>query len=221
MEDGNRRAINGEDLDRAARAISAQFGVNTIYVVGSQALLVYREDIPRSLRFSVEIDAYPDPRQINKARHPYEASEEIAALFGEGSNFHSAHGYYIDGVDEHTARLPDDWKDRAISKVIQSNEDGAITVIAPDPNDLVASKIIRGFEKDIEYAAICIGADIASNQKIKQSLEKSLDGEELERAKSRVDRASHHKNNAIALSDTEISDELMAAYLKLKGRRGL
>jgi hypothetical protein len=38
-----------------------------------------------------------------------EASEDIAALFGEGSAFHRKHGFYIDGVDENTARLPRDW----------------------------------------------------------------------------------------------------------------
>jgi hypothetical protein len=71
---------------------------------------------PAIMRTSGEIDAYPGNAGIwevtRKAIDPDddpEASEEVAALFGEGSAFHRKHGFYIDGVDENTARLPRDW----------------------------------------------------------------------------------------------------------------
>ena len=67
------------------------------------------------MRTSGEIDGYPGNAKIwevtRKAIDPDddpEASEEIAALFGEGSAFHRKHGFYIDGVDENTARLDDE-----------------------------------------------------------------------------------------------------------------
>ena len=70
---------------------------------------------------SPEIDAYPANARVwelqEKTRHPNEspeASEHINALFGSGSMFHQTHGFYIDGVDENTARLPAGWQKRAI-----------------------------------------------------------------------------------------------------------
>lgn len=47
------------DLDRAARAISDCFATDTVFIIGSQAILVIRPDAPVILRTSGEIDAYP------------------------------------------------------------------------------------------------------------------------------------------------------------------
>ncbi|MGB7658956.1 MAG: hypothetical protein WBL96_11575, partial [Pseudolabrys sp.] len=69
------------------------------------------------MRVSPEIDAYPANARLweleEKVRHPNEspeASEHINALFGSGSLFHQTHGFYIDGVDENTAKLPAGWQ---------------------------------------------------------------------------------------------------------------
>ena len=67
---------------------------------------------PREMRFSRDIDAYPANARAWQAEHNVEASEEINALFGYGSQFAKTHGFYIDGVDERTAMLPRDWRSR-------------------------------------------------------------------------------------------------------------
>jgi hypothetical protein len=163
-------------------------------VIGSQALLVTSDDIARGLRFSREIDVYAGNRRAWEAEHAgLEASEEIFARFGEGSQFHSTFGFFLDGVDETTARLPPDWTDRAVRKLFTASDGKQVTAIAPCAADIVAAKLVRGDEKDLEFAAGRISAGLAKNADIKCALEKSLSGDHLI-ALRLVDRASRLKN---------------------------
>jgi len=106
------------------------------------------------MRTTPEIDAFPEnarswevAEQKKAPALPPEASEHIDALFGSGSQFHRTHGFYIDGVDEHTAKLPKDWRDRAIVRRIEV--DGRIVeAVAPSPEDLIVSKLARLDPKD-------------------------------------------------------------------------
>ena len=71
-------------------------------------------------------------------------------MFGEGSKFHREHGFYIDGVDENTARLPADWTTRAIYKTV--DVDGKqVLAVAPCAEDVIVSKLARLSEKDKEF----------------------------------------------------------------------
>ena len=108
-----------EDLERTVRAIATEFKSDTVFIIGSQAILAGWPDAPSIMTTSPEIDAFPANAKSwetqEKANHPDEApeaSEHINALFGEGSRFHETHGFYIDGVDENTALLPSDWRAR-------------------------------------------------------------------------------------------------------------
>jgi hypothetical protein len=104
-----------EDLERAVRALAAHFETDTVVIVGSQSVLLDWPDAPILMRTSGEIDAYPGNNRDWEAKNQGEiASEEINALFGYGSNFHITHGFYIDGVDENSARLPADWQSRCL-----------------------------------------------------------------------------------------------------------
>jgi hypothetical protein len=114
-------------------------------------------DAPIILRTSGEIDAYPENArlwEINQKKlapdYPPEASEEINAFFGEGSDFHRNHGFYIDGVDENTARLPPDWNTRAIYKEVDV-DDRTVLAVAPCPEDVIVSKLARLSDKDKEF----------------------------------------------------------------------
>jgi hypothetical protein len=78
---------------------------------------------------------------------PREASEHIDGLFGSGSPFHRAHGFFIDGTDENTAKLPEGWNGRAI--VRRLDVDGRmVKAVAPAPEDLLVSKLARLDDKD-------------------------------------------------------------------------
>ena len=183
--------IGPESLDRAIRSVAALTNCNEIVVIGSQALLVGRDDIPRDLRFSREIDLYPiqddaDPEQSG------ETSEEINALFGEGSAFDQSFGFFIDGTDETTAELSPSWRPRAVRKSYDI-ENKVVTAIAPEPNDLVASKLVRGEPKDIKFATGCFKSGLIKFDTVKLRLSDILQGDELKIALLRLERARHAK----------------------------
>jgi hypothetical protein len=146
-----------QDLQRTVRALAREFKTDKVFIIGSQAILLSWPDAPPIMRASPEIDAYPANARIweieEKKRDPRlagEASEHIHALFGEGSQFHDTHGFFIDGVDENTAKLPADWQTRAIVK--RFDVDGRmVTAVAPAPEDLIVSKLARLDPKDKDF----------------------------------------------------------------------
>lgn len=149
-----------EDLVETVRAIARLFKTDKVFIIGSQSILLSWPDAPIILRTSGEIDAYPENARLWEITRkeldpdcPPEASEEINAFFGEGSDFHRKHGFYIDGVDENTARLPADWNTRAITKSV--DVDGRLVLaVAPCPEDVIVSKLARLSDKDKEFIDI-------------------------------------------------------------------
>jgi hypothetical protein len=47
-----------EDLERAIRAIAREFETDTVFIIGSQAILMSWPEAPLAMRISPEIDAY-------------------------------------------------------------------------------------------------------------------------------------------------------------------
>lgn len=138
------------DIDRAARSVATHFETDKIFVIGSQAALLKYPESPSIMRGSGEIDLYPaNNRDWESKNDGLECSEEIFALFGQGSTFHNKYGFYIDGVDEHTAIMPGDWLNRANIRIIQDFYRAIpISIIAPSDEDLVISKLMRLEHKD-------------------------------------------------------------------------
>jgi hypothetical protein len=143
-----------EDLQRVVRALAREFETDTVFIIGSQAILMSWTDAPGALRASPEIDAYPANARLWEIAEgdkgdgiPREASEHIDGLFGSGSTFHRTHGFFIDGTDENTAKLPEGWNSRAI--VRRLDVDGRmVKAVAPAPEDLLVSKLARLDDKD-------------------------------------------------------------------------
>ena len=101
-------------------------------------------DAPEVARESPEIDAFPANAkmwELTEAKRTRDgvqpiASEHIDGLFGSESQFHRTHGFYIDGVDETTAKLPKGWRRRAVT--VQTESAGrTVTGVAPAPEDLI------------------------------------------------------------------------------------
>lgn len=140
-----------DDLHRAVRAIAVHFDTDVVVIVGSQSVLLEWPDAPVLMRTSGEIDAYPGNIRDWESRNPGDlASEEINVLFGWGSQFHDTFGFYIDGVDETTAKLPPDWQARAI--MIDVDAHGKrVRAVAPCPEDMVCAKLNRLVDKDRAY----------------------------------------------------------------------
>lgn len=161
------------DLMRVGRALSRHFDTNTVVVIGSQAVLAHIRDPRPALVRSLEIDAYPGNAASWEAIHGDEASEEINASFGYASAFHTAHGFYIDGVDGATATLPRDWRDR--QKVLEDEVDGrTIYIVTPALEDLVVSKLARLSDKDREWIAALKETHILDWDAVAQRVEMTL-----------------------------------------------
>jgi hypothetical protein len=215
MEDRQGRSIDPPDLKRAVCSVAEHFETDVVHVIGSQALLVFTDDVARELRFSPEIDLYPSNRREWEARGEGRlASEEIFGLFGDGSHFHEAHGFFIDGVDETTARLPPNWADHAPTRRFECASGKTVTAIAPAPNDLVAAKLVRGEEKDIVFAANCLRTGLARPTRIRKALEAMLEGEELKRCLAKLDQAKRlsrdRRPESATLLETEVERYLGA-----------
>jgi hypothetical protein len=146
-----------EDIERAVRALAHEFKTDTVFIIGSQAILMSWPDAPETMRGTPEVDAYPENAriwEIEEAKKgdgsPVEASEHIHGLFGEGSLFHGTHGFYIDGVDEGTARLPRGWHTRAMVRKFDVYG-RMVRAVAPSPEDLIVSKLARLDDKDKQF----------------------------------------------------------------------
>jgi hypothetical protein len=146
-----------EDLERAVRAVAREFKTNKVFIIGSQSILLAWPNAPTLMRSSPEIDMYPENAKTWEAqqedKHPNEtseASEHINALFGSGSQFHQTFGFYIDGVVEHTAKLPHGWQTRAVVRHIDVDE-RTVVAVAPSPEDVIISKLARLEDKDKEF----------------------------------------------------------------------
>jgi hypothetical protein len=143
-----------EDLQRVVRALAREFKTDTVFIIGSQAILMSWPDAPGIMRLSPEIDAYPANARVWEITEGSrgdgirrEASEHIDGLFGSSSLFHRTHGFFIDGTDESTAKLPKGWNTRAV--VRQLDVDGCmVKAVAPAPEDLIVSKLARLDDKD-------------------------------------------------------------------------
>lgn len=191
MASGEARPISPDDLEHAVRSVARIFGAQEVVIVGSQALLVGRSDIDRRLRMSVEIDAYPANLHEWQELHPgEEASEVINALLGEGSDFHREFDFFVDGVDDTTAKLSPDWRDRAVRRTIRV-DDGTVEAIAPEPNDLVAAKLARGEPKDVQFARICLISGLVKHDEVRKRLEVIMAEDLLGAALGRLSQARH------------------------------
>jgi hypothetical protein len=131
------------ELEHIIRAAGRIAGDEEIVVIGSQAILGQFPDASGILARSAEADVFP----LNRP----ERSDLIDGPIGEGSHFHEEYGYYAQGVDEHTAILPNGWRDRLV-RIQNANTDGRVGLCL-DVHDLAISKYIAGRDKDLEFTA--------------------------------------------------------------------
>lgn len=139
------------ELEHVLRAAAAITGETEFVVLGSQAVLVQYSAPPGDMLLSVEADLYP--------LHKPDMADLIDGSIGRESPFHSTFGYYADGVDDTTAKLPAGWTERAV-RYCSPNTGGA-TAIAPELHDLAVSKLVAGREKDLAWVEAAVRAGLA------------------------------------------------------------
>ena len=129
-----------EHIIRAAAEITDQY---EIVVVGSQSILGTVENPPAVCMMSAEADIFP--------LHAEHLSDQIDGAIGEGSAFHETYGYYAQGVDSTTSKLPAGWKDRLVR--VQSRLTNGRVGYCLDPTDLFLAKCAANRQKDRVFNA--------------------------------------------------------------------
>lgn len=171
-----------EQLEHLIRAAAVIADVDTVIVVGSQAILGQFPDAPESMRASVEADLFP-------LHHP-ERAEAIEGSIGELSPFHETFGYYAHGVGEETARIPEGWRKRLV-EVRNENTRGA-RGLCLEIHDLLVSKLIAGREKDLDFLREAARHQLANRETLLLRLQAvSADPELKELARKAILRTFH------------------------------
>jgi hypothetical protein len=146
-----------EHLIRAAGAITES---DEIIVIGSQSILGTYPQAPDALLQSREADLIP-------IKYP-ERADLIDGVIGELSPFDETFGYYADGVDKTTAKLPKGWETRLV-KIANENTNN-IVGLCLEPHDLMVSKLYAGREKDIDFVFAAIEANIVDIELIRSRI---------------------------------------------------
>jgi Nucleotidyltransferase of unknown function (DUF6036) len=162
-----------DQLEHAIRTACQIIGHPAVVVVGSQAILgSFAEDtLPLETTMSVEIDILPLADDNDETARLADLIEGVA---GEWSPFEDQHGFSIDGVDGETAVLPDGWRDRLVRV---QNANTAAPAGAPqytgwclDKEDLCAAKLCAFREKDQNFVAALLNAQLVDAEIIAQRL---------------------------------------------------
>lgn len=139
------------ELEDAIRVAAELIRQDQFLIIGSQAILgSYTEDeLPELVTMSQEVDI-ATWRDAGSA----EAADRISMNAGELSEFHQAHGFYLEGVQRETAILPPDWEYRLVS--VRNEATRNATGLCLDPHDLCAAKLMAHREKDFEFVSMLI-----------------------------------------------------------------
>lgn len=142
------------DFEHVLGAAAEVTQYDEFVVVGSQAILGSIERPPAAMVQSLEADIYPLPDP--------EAADLIDGSLGDGSQFHLAYGYYAHGVGPETAKAPSGWEERLVKREIRPRPASKRPIIAwcLEVHDLVLSKCVAGRERDWEYAAAALEAEL-------------------------------------------------------------
>ncbi|HBX81360.1 MAG TPA: hypothetical protein DEH05_09640, partial [Propionibacteriaceae bacterium] len=143
--------MNREQLAHAIRASCAITQLDSVIIIGSQAILgSYDEDeLPQAATASREVDVWPD---VEDPRLEQELSDLLAGVAGELSLFEEQHGFALDGVDHTTAALPEGWRERLLPFSNAQTQDVVTgrqyTGWCLSPADLCVAKLCAAREKD-------------------------------------------------------------------------
>jgi len=129
-----------DELEHAIRAACNIADDNDVWVFGSQAILASFRNPPGSLTASIEVDVEPVHRPGRV--------DQIDSAIGEGSMFHTTHGFYVHGVRmTELVKLPAGWRERTVP-VSHPVGTGSRIGRCVEPHDLAVSKLVAFRDKD-------------------------------------------------------------------------
>lgn len=172
--------MNRDELIHVVRASADITKETRFIVVGSQAILGTREDLPEEMVFSMEADLYP-------ADAPSKAIQVDGGI-GEGSIFQETFGYYAHGVGPETAKCPAGWEDRLVKLELETLSGQEVTAECLEAHDLVLSKCAAGRDRDWEFAKAAIREGIVELDILNaRADELPIGDEQIERVKAMLE----------------------------------
>ena len=155
--------MNREQLAHVLRAAADLVPNADILIVGSQSILATRDEteLPVEATRSIEVDLvfFDDPDAAK--------ADAIDGAIGELSRFHETFGYYAQGVSITTPVLPEGWMGRLVQV---DRPVGAGDVRALERHDCVISKLVAYREKDREFAAALLDANVIAGEELRDRL---------------------------------------------------
>lgn len=120
-------------------------------VIGSLSILGVADvtAIPADMTISIDADCY--------ARSDPGRTLDLQLALGEGSDFHKAHGIYLDPVNPRLPTLPEGWE----SRLIKVQREGVIASFL-EPHDAAVSRLARGEARDLRWVRSGVKANILS-----------------------------------------------------------
>ena len=181
--------MNRNELEHIIRAAGEIAKEQKIIILGSQAILAQFPHLPESFPESnhSEISHASENRDILfrsiEADIMIPDSEEKTEMgegaIGELSSFHNTFGYYVQGVDYITSKLPEGWEDRLV-EICNENTNG-ISGLCLEIHDLIISKLYAGRKKDIEFFQTAVNLGLLSKETLIERLNLTPMSEERRR----------------------------------------
>jgi len=160
------------ELEHVLRAASGVLGERNLLVIGSASILgTFPETLlPAEATRSDEADlaSFDDPEADLASFDDPDGSKaiQIDGAIGELSPFHREFGYYGQGVDVTTAKVPPGWRERLVLYGNRNTTPGRGWCL--ERNDCVASKLAAFREKDREFAEALIRAGLVDARVVRE-----------------------------------------------------
>lgn len=152
-----------EQVMHAIKAACDVSGDTEIWIYGSQAVLGNIADPPEAVTTSMEIDVEP-------VNFP-EAVTKIDGALGEGSPFHSLHGFYVHGVAmKDLVVLPPGWQER-VRIIPEPLTNGKFKGRCLELHDIAVSKLAAFRPQDLAYVRTLMLEALIDEQHLRERLQ--------------------------------------------------
>ena len=179
--------MNRNELEHIIRAVGEIAKVEKVIILGSQSILGQFPKFPEL----VSPEDYSELSLTNQSHEVLlrsievdiiiseseEKTEIVDAAIGELSSFHDTFGYYVQGVDYSTSKLPKGWKDRLVE--ICNENTNEISGLCLEIHDLIISKLYAGRQKDIDFFHAAVKLGLLSIETLKERLNVTPMSDEL------------------------------------------
>lgn len=178
--------MNRSELEHIIRAAGEIAQVKKVIILGSQSILAQFPDLSKRVSNldQTEVTARIQNREILirsieadiMIPDSEEKTELVEAVMGELSMFHDTFGYYAQGVDLTTSKLPEGWEKRLV-EICNENTNG-ISGMCVEIHDVMVSKLYAGRPKDMEFFKAAVNLGLLSKEILRERLAKTAMSDE-------------------------------------------